>query len=270
MSSVQFTAREYGALQRRHLSIFTERVFRELHPQTLFLPSPHIEVLASRLQVCLEGGYRRLIVNMPPRTLKSLSVSVAFTAHLLGLDPSKQIICASYGQDLADKLARDSRTIMSSTFYKSLFPRTRLSAQKNSVNDFATTAQGGRMSTSVGGVLTGRGADFIIIDDPLKPEDALSESGRNGTNQWFDNTLLSRLNNKEKGVIIIVMQRLHQDDLVGHVQATGGWEVLLFSAIAEEEEIYKYEGPFGPAIFRRSPGAGTAAGTGFARNAADD
>ena len=84
------------------------------------------------------------------------------------------------------------------------------------------------MATSVGGVLTGRGADLIILDDPLKPEDALSETRRNSANDWYDNTLLSRLNSKKSGVIIIVMQRLHQNDLVGHVLEQEDWEVLSF------------------------------------------
>ena len=84
------------------------------------------------------------------------------------------------------------------------------------------------MATSVGGVLTGRGADLIILDDSLKPEDALSETRRNSANDWYDNTLLSRLNSKKSGVIIIVMQRLHQNDLVGHVLEQEDWEVLSF------------------------------------------
>jgi hypothetical protein len=82
-----------------------------------------------------------------------------------------------YGQDLADKHARDSRTLMASSFYKRLFPATRLSLDRQAVNDFLTTAQGFRMATSVGGVLTGRGSDFIIVDDPQKPDEALSEPG---------------------------------------------------------------------------------------------
>jgi hypothetical protein len=101
-------------------------------------------------------------------------VSVVAVAWLLGKDPSKQIICASCGQDLADKHARDTRTVMTSSFYQRLFPATRLSPLKHSVHDFMTTKQGFRMSTSVGGVLTGRGADVIIIDDPIKPDEALS------------------------------------------------------------------------------------------------
>ena len=170
---------------------------------------------------------------------------------MLGKDPSKQIICASYGQDLADKHARDTRNIMTSSFYKRVFPRTLLS-QKQSVNDFNTTQNGFRMSTSVGGVLTGRGADIIIIDDPLKPDEALSETRRKAVNDWYDNSLLSRLNSKEKGIIIIVMQRLHQDDLVGHVLDRGEkWEVLSFPAIAEAHENYTVKTAFGSLLYER-------------------
>jgi len=173
---------------------------------------------------------------------------------MLGRDPAKQIICASYGQDLADKHARDTRTVMSSSFYKRAFPATRLS-QKQSVNDFMTTQNGFRMSTSVGGVLTGRGADIIIIDDPLKPDEALSETRRTAVNEWYDNSLLSRLNSKENGIIIIVMQRLHQDDLVGHVLDRGEkWEVLSFPAIAESYEKYTVETPVGPFVYERRVG----------------
>ena len=110
------------------------------------------------------------------------------------------------------------------------------------------------MATSVGGVLTGRGADVIIIDDPLKPDQALSETGRNAVNDWYENTLLSRLNNKAAGCIIIVMQRLHQDDLVGHVLAQDDWTMLSFPAIAEEPERARFDTPYGPRLFVRQPG----------------
>ena len=101
------------------------------------------------------------------------------------------------------------------------------------------------MATSVGGVLTGRGAQFLIIDDPLKPDDALSETQRKACNEWFDHTLYSRLNNKKDGCIIIVMQRLHEDDLVGHVLGVEPWKVIRFPAIAEEDESHDIETPYG-------------------------
>jgi hypothetical protein len=213
---------EFQALLRLDLMSFVERCFMELQPTQHLSYAPHLEFMAAKLADTLLGkGPKRLIINLPPRALKSITVSVAAVAWLLGHDPSKQIICASYGQELADKLARDTRTIMTSSFYRSIFPGTVLSTAKLSVNDFYTTKQGFRMATSVGGVLTGRGADVIIIDDPLKPDEALSEARRGAANDWYDNTLLSRLNSKENGIIVIVMQRLHQDDLVGHVLERG-------------------------------------------------
>ena len=241
-------------LMRRDLMSFIERSFYELNPQTAFSKSPHIEVLASRLEDCRQGKTKRLIVNLPPRSLKSHAVTVTFPAWLLGHSPATQIICASCGQDLADKHARDCRSLMASEFYRTLFPRTRLSPEKQSVNEFLTTALGFRMSTSVGGVLTGRGADLIILDDPLKPDDALSEAKRTGANEWYSNTLLSRLNSKEAGVIIIVMQRLHQDDLVGHAMHQQDWEVLSFPAIAEEDEVHLIENAWGRRQFKRKTG----------------
>ena len=245
---------EYEFVLRRDLMSFIERSFYELNPRTSFSRSPHIEVMASRLEACRQGKAKRLVVNQPPRSLKSHAVSVAFPAWLLGHNPAMQIICASYGQELADKHARDCRTVMSSAFYRRLFPQTRLSPEKQSVNDFITTTQGFRMSTSVGGVLTGRGADLIILDDPLKPDEALSETRRNTVNEWYDNTLLSRLNSKETGVIIVVMQRLHQDDLVGHVREQEDWEVVSFPAIAEEDEVHLIESPLGRRCWQRKAG----------------
>jgi hypothetical protein len=131
---------------------------------------------------------------------------------------------------------------------------TRLSSDKNSMQEFVTTAQGFRLATSVGGVLTGRGADLIIIDDPLKPDEAVSEVQRKKVNEWYDNTLYSRLNDKQHGRIILIMQRLHEDDLVGHVLNQEGWEVVSFPAIAEKEEEYTVDAVFGAFRHRRRAG----------------
>jgi predicted phage terminase large subunit-like protein len=142
---------------------------------------------------------------------------------------------------------------MLSPWYQRLFP-TRLISNRQPVHDFATMQLGTRLATSVGGPLTGRGADFIVVDDPMKADDALSESRRKSLKDWYDNTLLSRLNDKAKGYIIIVAQRLHQDDLVGHVLEHEGWEVLSFPAIAEKEETHIIESPFGTRVWKRQAG----------------
>jgi hypothetical protein len=209
--SIEISEQEYQVLLRNELYLFVERSFRELNPQTRFLPNWHIEEIAHELEECRLGKTKRLIINVPPRSLKSHCASIAFPAWILGHNPSSQIISVCYGQDLADNLASSCRTLMLSSFYRTLFP-TRLAAKKQAVNDFYTTDRGVRMATSVGGVLTGRGGDFLIIDDPLKPEEAASESQRKAANDWYDHTLLTRLNDKRNGCIIIIMQRLHEDD----------------------------------------------------------
>src|SRR5205085_6476955 len=126
----------------------------------------HVDVLAAKLEEVRRGTCKRLIINIPPRHLKSHAASVAFPAWLLGHAPAKQILAISYAQDLSDKLARDCRALMTSPFYQSLF-ETRLSADRNAVAEFETTRGGYCLSTSVGGVVTGRGADIIIVDDPM-------------------------------------------------------------------------------------------------------
>jgi predicted phage terminase large subunit-like protein len=142
---------------------------------------------------------------------------------------------------------------MMSKWYQGLFP-TRLSAQKQAVDEFITTMQGFRLATSVGGVLTGRGGDVIIIDDPLKPEEALSETQRRFTNEWYDHTLVSRLNDKKNDCIILIMQRLHEDDLVGHVLEQESWDVVSFPSIAEQDQELWIETMFGSRRFMRSAG----------------
>ena len=239
-------AKYYATLLRNDFLGFIERSFYELNPATEFKDNWHIDVLAYQLDRVRLGKTNRLIINLPPRSLKSHCASIAFPAWILGHNPSAQIICASYAQDLSDKLAYDCRTLMTSSFYKSLFS-TRLSSSRPAVHELTTTKSGFRMATSVGGVLTGRGGDILIIDDPLKPDEAISEVARKRVNEWYDHTLLSRLNNKNDGCIIVIMQRLHQDDLVGHLLEKEEFTMVRFMAIAEEDETYSVDSHIGPA-----------------------
>jgi predicted phage terminase large subunit-like protein len=249
----KFTWSRYDTLLRLDFVSFAQRCFRELSPRTPFAINWHIEGTAAKLMALRKGHIRRLIINMPPRYLKSLLASVAFPAWCLGHDPAAQILCVSYAQELADKLSRDCRRILASDWYRRIFP-TRLSPERQAVPEFETTALGCRLATSVGGVLTGRGADLIIIDDPLKPEEALSETQRRAANEWFDHTLYSRLNDKIAGAIVVIMHRLHEDDLVGHVLAQEDWEVVSFPAIAEVDEVLLAETVWGPKLLTRHQG----------------
>ena len=219
--------------------VFTEKAFGTVVPGEAFLSNWHIEVIAWHLEKCYRGEIKRLIINVPPRSLKSIEASVAFPAWVFGRDPCAKIITVSYGQELAAKHARDTRTIMKSSWYKRAFPDTKLDPKKNTETEMWTTQRGMRLATSVGGPLTGLGGNYIIIDDPIKADAASSEVERNRANRFYDEVLSTRLNNKKDDVIIIVMQRLHVDDLVGHVLDMEDWVVLDIPAIATEERTYE-------------------------------
>jgi hypothetical protein len=214
---------------------FIQAIFPLVSPNGMFLPNWHIEAMACALTQVLRGETKRLIITIPPRSLKSICASVAFPAFVLGHDPRRRIICVSYSEGLARKHANDCRALMRSRLYQRLFPGTRISSNKDTELEFATMAGGNRLATSIEGTLTGRGGNFVIIDDPMKPQDAYSEAARESTKQWYGNTLLSRLDDKVNDAIVVVMQRLHVDDLVGHLLEQCGWTHLNLPAIAESE-----------------------------------
>ena len=223
------------AILRKDFIMFLRRCLMTLNPGQPFIDNWHIDAIAHQLKLVTDGKITRLIINMPPRNLKSLTVSVAFTAFLLGHAPSLRIFCVSYSDELAAKHAADFRAIVTSEWYRRAFPLMRI--KRNVDNEVMTTARGFRKSTSVYGSLTGLGGDMFIIDDPQKALDTLYESNRNRLNQWVTNTLMSRLDSKDKGVIILVMQRLHLNDLSGHLmENSADWTVLSLPAIAEEDE----------------------------------
>ena len=221
---------------RNDLASFTERAFQTVNPHTAFLPNWHHQAIAHHLELCRHGDINRLIITMPPRNGKSHCTSVSFTAFLLGHDPAARIINATYGHELTADFARQFSILVNSPWYRQIFPTMRVT--KDTEVEFITSLGGYRFGTSVGGTLTGRGGNFIIIDDPMKPEEAMSKSERDRTIGWFKGTLSTRLDDKRKGVIILVMQRLHEEDLVGHLLETEGarWTHLNLPAIAEEVE----------------------------------
>src|ERR1700724_2168910 len=212
------------------------KVFETVAPGDEFLPNWHIDAMTFAAKGMIDGRIKRMITTVPPRHLQSIIFSVALPAYLLGQDPTKRIICVSYSADLAIKHAIDFRAVVTSEWYRRIFPRAAVSREKDTQFETMTTARGFRFATSLGGTLTGRGADLIVLDDPQKPEEALSEAHRNSAGQWFDTTLLSRLDSKSEGAVVMVMQRLHEDDLAGRLLEKGGWEHLKIAAIAEQEE----------------------------------
>jgi predicted phage terminase large subunit-like protein len=188
---------------------------------------------------------------MPPRYGKSHLASVAFPAFLLGHDPTRKIFNISYGAGLAAKHASDFRLLVESGWYRRLFPN--MSIARAIDSDVYTTQRGFRIATSTHATLTGLGGDVLTLDDLIKPDDAQSEAKREGTNNWIPNSLLTRLDDKQEGAIVLVGQRVHQNDPTGYLleMAPKGWTVLCLPAIAEERERIE----IGPGLFHvREPG----------------
>lgn len=226
-----------NAACRQDLVSFVRKCFHWLAPGAAFHMNWHIRAIAHALEQVRLGRIKRLIITMPPRSLKSLMCSIAFPAFVLGHDPTKRFIVASYGADLAIKLGNDFRTIVNMPQYDAIFPAMRISTMKNTQAEVVTTLNGFRLSTSVDGPLTGRGGDFIIIDDPIAALAAASQKAREHVLNWYVSALLSRLDDKKNGAIVLVMQRLHEDDLAGFLlRSSDEWTVLNLPAIAQKDE----------------------------------
>jgi hypothetical protein len=167
---------------------FAYAAYAEVNPNAPLIPNWHIDCICHHLQemahlleserpteIEQQNISNRFVINLPPRSLKSYLVSVAWVAWCLGRNPSLQIVCASYAEELANKFSRDCRALIETSFYKRVFPRTRINPRKSTETEFETTKRGSRLATSVGGTLTGRGADILIVDDPIKANDANSK-----------------------------------------------------------------------------------------------
>lgn len=222
---------------RSHFSPFIRKCFATVDPSSAYMHNWHIDAVAEHLEATRRSDITRLIINMPPRALKSVCVSVAWPAWLLGQHPAMRVMTASYSQSLSLRHALDTRLIVSSPWFARLFPQFAIAQGQNEKHKFVTTQRGFRFATSVGGTATGEGGDVLIIDDPLNPIQAASRIEREFANQWFDQTFATRLNDKATGRIVVVMQRLHSEDLTGHLLAKGGWEHLCLPAIAPTRSV---------------------------------
>jgi predicted phage terminase large subunit-like protein len=230
---IEFAPKVRDAIFRQDFIAFFRKAYEILYPGETLIWGWHLEAIARYLEDC-RGKRARKIINAPPRSLKSFIVSVAWVAYILSRDPTHKFICCSYPGDLATKLHAPCRRLMESNWYCNLC-FTRL--EKSTENELITTEGGYRYATSVGGTLTGLGADTIILDDPLSADEARSEVCRRNVNQWFSKALMARLNNKKAGAVIIVMQRLHMDDLTGHLMEIGGWDRLCLPAKAPKDAL---------------------------------
>jgi predicted phage terminase large subunit-like protein len=227
---------ELRRLLRSDLLSFSRKVLKEMSKEVI-PEDRYLELLASRLADVVTGDTKRLIVNLPPRHLKTWMGSTCLSAWILGRHPSAKILIATYGQELADKIAHDIRRVMSTEWYQELFSKTRLTKKK--VEDFLTTAGGGVRSVSIEGAVTGYGADYIIVDDPTKIQDCDNIKRLNRVADLFDGEILTRLNNPKRGRVVVIMHRVNEDDLSGHLLQQGGWKHLKLPLIATRRGKYK-------------------------------
>lgn len=231
-------------LARKHLLPFVER----FNPD--YLPGWVHKDICQRLEKFSEQVANqespRLMLFMPPRHGKSTLASVAFPAWHLGRHPDHEFISCSYSGSLAMNFSRKVRQLLREPVYKNVFEKSRLDKDSQSVESWQTTRGGGYVAAGVGGGITGKGANILVIDDPVKNrEDAESENNREATWDWYTSTAYTRLS--PGGGILVILTRWHDDDLAGKLlrQAEDGadqWEVIKYPAIAEEDEKFRKVG----------------------------
>jgi predicted phage terminase large subunit-like protein len=233
--------RIFRAVLAKDFRAFVEYVFGLVRPGTPFKPNWHIDAMAHKVSQVATGEVKRLIINVPPRHLKSIIASVALPAWYLGHNPSERVVCISYSSDLAKTHANDFRRVVTDPVYQAVFPKMILSRETDS--EIHTTLRGRRYATSIQGTLTGRGGSLFIIDDPLKPSDAVSKVSRERVIDWFGSTLSTRPDDKQAARILVVMQRIHVEDLVGHlIDNKLGYEVLSLPAVAQSTSSFDLGG----------------------------
>lgn len=225
----------WDAMTRLDFVTFVRRVMSVLEPGTHYEDNWHIHLLAHRLSRLQDSEVKRLMINMPPRSMKTITVSIAFAAWVLGHDPTRRIICVTYSQEVAKAQAVLFGRIVREPWYRRIFPQCR-PAVPNRLLEWQTSAGGYRLAASVDGSVLGRGADLIILDDPNKGQEIYSKVMRERVRNAWDHTISTRLNHPKQSAIICVMQRLHADDLAGHLLAQEEWDQVTIPAIAERDE----------------------------------
>jgi predicted phage terminase large subunit-like protein len=238
ISSLSSKAQRYLALEsiRRSLGHFHGEAFRMLHGGTALSPGPHIEAMVHLLEQLARGTINKLIITVPPRHGKSELVSGSFPAWVLGHDPTAKVTIVSYGLDLSIPLADKARTILRDRSYTRLFPNTRIQRGKDRSDHFETTLGGGVRAASKAGAMTGLGTHFLIVDDFHKAGESLSPVERENAIETFRSTFFNRFDNLNDSRMVIVQQRIHEDDLAGWALRNGGWHHLNLPAFAEQDE----------------------------------
>ena len=214
-------------LARRSLRHYIEQAWAVVEPATPYTHGWHIEAICEHLEAVSRGEIRNLLINMPPRHMKSLTVSVFWPTWRWIDEPHVRWLFASYAESLSVRDALKSRRIIQSPWYQARWAdRYQLSGDQNIKSRYENDKTGYRIATSVGGAATGEGGDIVVVDDPHNVKDAESDNVRKAALTWWDQVMSTRLNDPKTGSKVIVMQRVHEGDLSGHVLAQGGYEHL--------------------------------------------
>lgn len=218
-------------LATRSLAEFVRQAWPIVEPSTPFVSGWHINAIIKHLEAVTHGQIRNLLINVPPRHMKSLLVSVFWPAWEWIKWPERRWLYSSYGAQLSIRDSVKCRRLIESPWYQDRWrDRFALTSDQNTKGRFDNDRSGYRLSTSVGGAATGEGGDRIVCDDPHNVQEAESDSVRKGTNDWFDVVMSTRVNNPRTAAKVVVMQRCHQQDLSGHLLEQGGWEHLCLPA----------------------------------------
>ena len=205
-----------------------------------FICGKHHKIFADKLQKVATGEINRLIVNMPPRHTKSEFASTYFPAWIMGKQPNRKIMQTTHTGELAVRFGRKVRNMMDTEEYERIFPQVKLQADSKSAGRWETNGGGEYFAAGVGGAITGRGADLLIIDDPHSEQDALSINAMEACWEWYTSGPRQRL--QPKGAIVLVMTRWSNIDLTaklleGQKEAKADqWEVIEFPAIFPDTE----------------------------------
>lgn len=228
------------SLAQDSLAAFCRSAWPIIEPRTRLDWSWHHDLIAEYLEAVERGEIHNLIINVAPRSMKSILVSIMFPVWCWTRRPTERFMLASYSGTLATKHSRDRRAIILSPWYQRNW-HLRLRDDANRIDDFASAAGGHMSAVSVGGSVTGRGAMIIICDDLISPAQADSEAERETALRFFDETLSSRLDDKKNGAFVIVEQRTNAHDLTGHLlEAGGGWVHLFLPAVAESTTTIRF------------------------------
>ncbi|MBR1605614.1 MAG: phage terminase large subunit [Alphaproteobacteria bacterium] len=239
-----YNQKDFNLIASASFSVFLEKAFNETHSSEILSRGNYIDLICSELGKMYNNEYNKLILDIAPRSLKSFICTVAWPAFLLGKDPTLEIMCIYSSEELANNLSLQCKTILSLDWYHNIFPDTNLSSDKTAATDFTTTKLGGRFATTIFGQVVGRGADWIIVDDPMQTKDAFSDTLREKTNRNFAESISTRLNNKKTGKILCVMPRLHINDLSGFLlEKDIGFKYLNLPAIALKDETFEIQDP---------------------------